>query len=393
MHEATTKVLAHEAELRDEALAGDQQAKITQKTHDIVAASGGMKLMLAKDLGGYEAHPLEFAEWAMSIGINQPSAGWIAGVVGIHPWEISIMDERLQREIYVDSPHGADTWTSSPYAPFGRAKKVDGGFILNGRWPFGTGTDYCEWAILGGHVVGEDGNVLNPPEVRHFVLPKGDYTPVPDSWNVSGLQGTGSKDILVQDAFVPDYRVVEGSKMGDGSYGKQRRPGSPLYQMLFGVMFPAAIAAGTFAIARGAVRAYADYIGTRVSVSGTVSKTDPFQLHALAKAESDVEAGISHYKDLVSGLYDHVSKGGEVSMEQRLLFNLHQRRGTTRAIEAVEELVRLSGTAAIQTGSPLDRYVRDLRVAGTHICNITEPHFSDYSLYRLTGQTPPAGRY
>ena len=64
-----------------------------------------------------------------------------------------------------------DTWTASPYAPVGRAKTVDGGFLFTTDVPYSTGTDFCEWAILGGIVTDDDGNVGTPPDIRHFVLP------------------------------------------------------------------------------------------------------------------------------------------------------------------------------------------------------------------------------
>ena len=114
MHEATRYILDHAEELRAEAPKGDRLGRLTDRTVEIMKASGGIRLLQAKDLGGFEAHPNDFFEWVMAVGENQPSAGWIAGVVGVHPWEISVMDPRLQKEVYGDDP---DTWVASPYAP------------------------------------------------------------------------------------------------------------------------------------------------------------------------------------------------------------------------------------------------------------------------------------
>ena len=100
MHEATRYVLDHADELRAEAAPGDELGRITDRTVEILRASGGMKLLQAKDSGGHEAHPNDFMDWVMAVGMNHPSAGWIAGVVGIHPWEIAIADPRQRK------PHG-----------------------------------------------------------------------------------------------------------------------------------------------------------------------------------------------------------------------------------------------------------------------------------------------
>ena len=340
MHEATRYILDHAEELRAEAAPSDELGRITDRTVEILRASGGMRLLQAKDSGGYEAHPNDFMDWVMAVGMNHPSAGWIAGVVGIHPWEIAIADPRLQKEVFGADP---ETWVASPYAPFGRATPVDGGYLFTGQWPYSTGTDHSDWVILGGMVTDADGKPVMPPDVRHFVLPRADYEIVEDSWNVMGLAGTGSKDVRMTDTFVPDYRVLDGILVRDNTYSDRWRAGAPLYAMRFGVMFPFAISAGTFGIARGAVRAAWEHIEARVSSQGSVSKADPFVLTALARAESDVEASINHVQSIIARFYDTVAGGGDITVKDRLRFRVDQVRATDRAIEAVNELYRLMG--------------------------------------------------
>ncbi len=390
MHAAVTYIHDHAAELRAESPKGDDLGRLTDRTVEIMRASEGMKLLLARDLGGLEAHPNDFFEWVMAVGANQPSAGWIAGVVGVHPWEISIMDPRLQSEIYGADP---EVWTASPYAPFGRAVPVEGGFRFTGRWPYSTGTDHSEWVILGGMVADEDGKPVSPPDIRHFVLPRGDYEIVPDSWNVMGLKGTGSKDVRMTDVFIPDYRVAEAAKMYDGSYARERRPDSPLYGMMFGLMFPAAIAAGTFGIARGALRAFTEHLAGRVSVQGTVARTDPHQLVALGRAEADIEASICHFTSIIAGLYDDLQAGREITPQQRLAFRRDQVRATDRCVTAIDELYRLAGSSSVNLGQEIERYWRDLHVGATHVCNVREPAYVAWGSEKFTGQVPVGALY
>ncbi len=390
MHEATRYILDHADDLRAEAAPSDELGRITDRTVEILRASGGMKLLQAKDCGGHEAHPNDFMDWVMAVGMNHPSAGWIAGVVGIHPWEIAIADPRLQKEIYGER---ADTWIASPYAPFGRAKPVEGGFLFSGQWPYSTGTDHSDWVILGGMVTDADGKPAMPPDVRHFVLPRQDYEIVEDSWNVMGLAGTGSKDVRMSDAFVPDHRVLDGVLVRDNTYSDRWRPGQALYAMRFGVMFPFAISAGTFGIARGALRATQEHIQARVSSQGSASKADPFVLAALARAESDVEASISHVQSIIARFYDTVAEGGDISVKDRLRFRVDQVRATDRAIDAVNELYRLMGSSSIQKGSPLEPFWRDLQVASTHVCNSREPCYLAWGLDAFGGEIPPSAQY
>ncbi|MFM6852351.1 MAG: acyl-CoA dehydrogenase family protein [Terrabacter sp.] len=390
MHEATRYVLEHADDLRAEVGPSDELGRITDRTAEILRASGGMKLLQAKDSGGLQGHPNDFMDWVMAVGANHPSAGWVAGVVGIHPWEIAISDPRLQQEVYGDDP---ETWVASPYAPFGRARPVEGGYLFSGQWPYSTGTDHAQWVILGGMVADESGKPLSPPDVRHFVLPRADYEIVEDSWNVMGLAGTGSKDVRMHDVFVPEHRVLDGVLVRDNTYSDRWRSGEPLYAMRFGVMFPFAISAGTFGIARGALRAAHDHIAARVSSQGSASRTDPFVLAALARAESDVEAGISHVQSIVARFHDTVEAGGDITVKDRLRFRVDQVRATDRAITAVHELYRLLGSSAIQKGSPLEPFWRDLQVAATHVCNSKEPCYLAWGLDAFGGDIPPSAQY
>ena len=145
LHQTTQMIADGQAILEHGALIGDREGQLDTATFELLRASGGTRLLQAKDLGGFEAHPVDFVNWVMEVATHQPSAGWVAGVVGVHPWEISFMDPTLQGEIFGEDP---DTWTASPYAPFGQATPVDGGFLLTGDWPYSTGTDFATGSLL-----------------------------------------------------------------------------------------------------------------------------------------------------------------------------------------------------------------------------------------------------
>jgi 3-hydroxy-9,10-secoandrosta-1,3,5(10)-triene-9,17-dione monooxygenase len=390
MHEAVEAIHKAGDALRDDAVKCDELGQLTPKTLRILKESGGVRLLQPKDHGGYEAHPNDFFDWVMAVGQYSPAAGWIAGVVGIHPWEIALMDPRLQEEIWGEDP---DTWVASPYAPFGRARKVEGGFRFTGRWPYSTGTDHCDWVILGGFVTDDDGGLGAPPDMRHFVIPRADYEILEGTWNVMGLSGTGSKDVQMTDVFIPDYRVVDARRMIEGEYADARQPGNPLYKLHFGSMFPAAIWAGTMGIAEGAVNAYIDYTRDRVNVAGTVAKTDPFQLAALAEATSDLAASRVHIQHEIAQQHEQVAKGIDITPEQRLEFRRNQVRASRRVIEAVDKLFNLAGASAIHTDRSLQRFWRDLHAGGSHICNVAEMSYIGWGQPFFGGPIPANAQY
>ncbi len=382
MNDVITKVREAAPVLAEEAAPSDELGRLTDRSATALRDTHVVRLYQPEEFGGYEAHPVEFMEAAMAVAAASPSAGWITGVVGVHPWELAMFDRRVQEEIWGEDP---DTWTASPYAPFGRAVPVDGGFLFTGQWPYSTGTDHSEWVILGGMVAGADGEPVMPPDIRHFVIPRKDYEIVDGSWNVLGLKGTGSKDVRMTDVFVPDYRVVEAAKMIEGDY-EHRQAGKTLYQLKFPVVFSAAINSGTMGIAAGALDTYRSYMLQRVSADGRVARKEPFQLLAYAEAAADVAAGRTVLLNDMKELYDHVEKGGQVSWSQRLTARRNGVRAVRRAVDAVDRLYKLSGAQGIQERHPNERYWRDMQTGLSHICNITEAICTEWATDDLGGE-------
>ncbi len=368
MHTSTVQILKAAEQLRREHVLCDRRGQLTDTVRRLLVESGGMRLLQARDNQGFEADPLDFFEWVRSVARCNPAAGWVAGVVGVHPWEIALADPRLQQEIYGASPN---TWVASPYAPQGRASVVDGGFLLSGEWQYSTGTDHCNWVVLGGMVTDADGHGIGPEGVRHFFLPRSDYEIVEDSWQVMGLGGTGSKNVRVTNALVPEYRTLGHAALAEGHYA-ERRSAAPLYHLPFACIFSAAIASATFGIAQGAIDVYRGYLLTRASTSGVVGRTDPFQQESLAEAEADLAAGILHVDSMIANWMEQIRAGRTISAGERLEFRRNQVRAVQRVLFAVDKLFSRAGSAAIWTTRPLERFWRDLRTAGTHICNTTD---------------------
>ena len=389
MHAAVEIIHEHAQMLREQHVLSDEAGRLSQPAADLLKNSGGMRLLQASSHGGFEVDPHDFFEWVRAVGRYNPSAGWVAGVVGVHPWEIALLDGKVQDEIYGANP---DTWVASPYAPQGRAVREGDGFRLSGRWQYSTGTDHCEWVVLGGLVVDAQGKPGEVPEVRHFFLPRGDYEIVEDSWHVMGLSGTGSKDIVVDGALVAEYRTVLHVPLMEGEY-VGRRADAPLYHLPFGCIFSAAVASATFGIAAGAIEQYRDYLETRVSVGGVVGKSDPYQLEALSEVEADLAAGIAHLDVMVAQWLDQLKQGTPISKGQRLEFRSNQVRAVQRLLFGVDKLFARAGSGAIWTTRPLERYWRDLRTAGTHICDAADTIYSARASYTLGDESASVAMY
>src|SRR5437660_1692247 len=272
-------------QMRDQAAQAEQIGRLTDATVKMMKSAGLIRLLQTKQYQGFEAHPREFAETTMATAALDPAAGWIVGVVGVHPYQLAYADPKVSAEIWADD---VDTWMASPYAPQGVARPVDGGFIFNGRWQFSSGTDHCDWIILGAMRGDDKGIPVLPPQMLHMILPRKDYEIVEDSWNVVGLRGTGSKDVIVKDAFVPAYRTMDATKVMDGTAQREAGMTEPLYLMPWSTMFPLGISAATIGIAEGALAAHLDYQRERVGATGTAIKDDPYVMYAVGEAAADM---------------------------------------------------------------------------------------------------------
>jgi alkylation response protein AidB-like acyl-CoA dehydrogenase len=376
--------------LRKDAANCDRLGRLTPASEAALRATGVVKMLQPKDFGGTEDHPTAFMETVIEIAAHSPAAGWVAGVVGVHPHEVALGDRRMQTEIWGQDP---ETWIASPYAPMGRARPVEGGYVFNGRWPFSSGTDLCQWVTIGGFVTEADGETVTDRRARHFVLPRSDYEIVADSWQVVGLKGTGSKDLIVRDAFVPDYRVIDTQEITEGTAATAVGDrDNPLYAMPRNVMFAGAVSAATLGICRGLLEAFVELTRERDGRYGKAS-LDPYQLAALGDAAADIDASVCHFLADIDKTYALCAGGEPTPLSQRAEVRRNQVRATNRAVAAADRLFRLAGGVSLREDLPLERLWRDSQSAIHHIQNVQDPIMQAWGLDLFGHPIPPAIKF
>jgi 3-hydroxy-9,10-secoandrosta-1,3,5(10)-triene-9,17-dione monooxygenase len=385
------RVIDRVAELADQfkeqAVEAEKLGQLPDTTVKSMKSIGSIRLLQPEGHGGLEVHPREWAETVMATAALDPAAGWVNGVVGVHPYQFAYADPRVAEEVWGDD---VDTWIASPYAPQGIAKPVDGGYVFNGRWQFSSGTDACDWIILGAMVGGADGKPVMPPQILHMILPRKDYEIVADSWDVVGLRGTGSKDVIVEDAFVPAYRTMDGTKVMDGTAQLEAGMTKTLYKMPWSTMFPLGISSATIGICEGALAAHLDYQRERVSAAGTAIKDDPYVLYSIGEAAAEIDASRQALLANVDKVYDAVDARHDVSFEERAAVRRSQVRAVWRAVAAVDQIFARSGGNALRMDKPLQRYWRDAHAGMAHAIHTpgTTYHASALSSFGVDPQGP-----
>ncbi|MFI6219272.1 acyl-CoA dehydrogenase family protein [Nocardia salmonicida] len=373
-------------QLREQAPEAERLGQLPDATAQLLKTAGPIRLLQPKKYGGFEVHPREFAETVMATAALDPASGWITGIVGVHPWQLAFADPKVQDEVWSDDH---DTWMASPYAPTGIARPVDGGYVFNGRWQFSSGTDHCDWIFLGAMLGDTEGKMALPPKMLHMILPRQDYQIVEDSWNVVGLKGTGSKDIIVKDAFVPDYRVMSGDDVIDGTAQREYGVTETLYKMPWSTMFPLGISSAVVGIAEGALAAHLDYQRDRVGAQGTAVKDDPYVLFSIGEAAADINAARQELLANADRIYDAVDAGKEISFAERAAGRRTQVRAAWRAVTAVDQIFARSGGNALRMDKPLQRYWRDAHAGLAHAIHVPSTVYHASALSSL-GVEPAA---
>ncbi len=365
--------------------ANEQRGKLTDEAAKHLRDTGAIRLLQPSTHGGYQAHPREFAENVMQLAAADGSTGWVAGIVGLHPWELAFLDPKVQQEVWGDDQ---DTWIASPYAPMGVARPVEGGYIFNGHWQFSSGTDHCDWIFLGSLLGDEDGKPAKPMRSLHLVLPRSDYEIVEDSWDVAGLSGTGSKDIRVKDAFVPSYRAIDFGKIIEGEAPREAGLTDPLYHVPFSCVFPLGITSAVVGITEGALAHHLAYQRNRVAITGTKIKDDPYVLTAMSEAADEIAASRTALLDNASRMYDRVASGGQVTFEERAVGRRVQVQAAWRAVRAMDEIVARSGGNAMRKSNPLQRFWRDGHMGLSHAIHVPGSILHASALTQLDVEPP-----
>lgn len=388
----TNPVLAAVEERAEEIAAlgpeNERLGKLADRAAKLLHETGVVKMLQPADHGGTEAHPRDFAETVMRIASLDGSAGWVSGIVGVHPWEMALCNPRVQQEIWAED---TETWIASPYAPMGVLRPVDGGYIFNGRWQFSSGTDHCDWIFLGAFLGDEEGKTLMPPQNYHVILPRSDYEIVEDTWDVVGLRGTGSKDIIVKDAFIPSYRVIEYAKLMDGSaLAESSHAGNPTYGVPYTTIFPLGITSAVIGIAEGALAAHLAYQRDRVQITGTKVKDDPYVLFAISAASEEIKASRVAMLENVTRIYNKVAAGERITFAERAASRRTQVAAAWRAVRAMDEIVARSGGNGLRMDNPIQRFWRDGHMGMVHAIHVPGSVFHASALTDIDVM-PPAG--
>ena len=323
--------------------------------------AGMFRMAMPRAWGGPELDFLTQMRVIEALSIADASAGWCTMIGVDGGYMTAYIDQAVAREMYSD----LDSVTAITFAPPGKAVKTKGGFIVNGRWPFGSGCQHATWLI--GHFVVFDGesprlqsNGL--PETRFGFLPAREGEII-DTWTTNGLRGSGSHDWAVKDGFIPEERTFN---LAAPTHYRQ----GPLYALPNLLIYK--VSAVGLGIARGAIDDFIALASNKPltfktpSANKAMLRDETYVQCTVAQAEALVSSARGFVFEAFGDMWNTLAAGDPPSHKQRARGRLAMVHASAACLQAVELLYKANGGSSVYTGNPFDRRLRDMQTANQH---------------------------
>ena len=350
--------------LQANALAEEKAGRLCDETIRTLDEIGVFRVSMPLEYGGLAYTTEDQRRVYAAVGKIAGSTGWVTWVTTTHGRWIAMFSKQAQDEVYGMPWAGPRiSGVLSPTGP-GKARRVEGGYMVGGRWPFCSGGRHTAWSILGSMVEGLDGKTdMIMPLVRTAELE------VLDDWAVSGMKASGSNTVqLAKEIFVPDYRVLRMTDASNGNWASEPPAGQVLFLNNF-LDYTTILSGSTpLGMAKGALDYYRERLDKRgiVGTDYKIQADAPVAHFQLAEASAKIDAA----ERLLSADCVELDRRAAAGIASDDLFQTKLKFDVSISVrgccEAIEILHRGSGASTILETNPMQRYARDARVATVH---------------------------
>lgn len=349
--------------LRERAARTEELRQLPSETERDLHDAGLFRMLQPKRVGGAELDYVALVDCTDLLGRADASVAWNLANLASHHWMLGMFEQKAQDLVW---GHDPDVLIASSFIfPAGRATRVDGGYKLHGSWPFSSGVASCEWNMLASVVYSDD--EADGVEYRIFLLPKGDYK-VLDTWNVAGLRGTGSCDVEVKDAFVPDYMTVAVRDLAGGPTPGSRVNPNPSYKLPVFSLFPFVLSGVALGNAQACLDDYAEVARHRISTYNRAKLSDLQSTQIkIAEASAKIDAARLIMRSTCLDATEDARRGLVPNMASKTRYRRDGAFSVNLCTEAVSMLFAASGARGLFTTGVLQRQFRDAHAINSHL--------------------------
>ncbi len=361
--EILERVRALVPHLRARAADAERARRLPDETARALRAAGLFRMVQPRRFGGWELDYDLLIETIMALAEACASTAWVYAIAAGQHMMVANFPLAAQEEVWGRTP---DAITCGAYAPQGRAEAAPGGFRLDGTWSFVSGCDIADWALIGAALPYHAG-----PQPCFVLVPAGAFA-IEDNWHTVGLAATGSKNIVLNDVFVPAHRVLPFAHMMSPRGAAAVPHPNPMYRLPMLAFVPSALGAVALGAATGAVASFIQSTRARTTRGGVAAGKNAVAGFAAvqmrvgeALAAADAAATIV-LRDNRAALAT-LRRGEDLSVAQRIAIRRGQIFAVRLAVQAIESVAGATGIAGIFHDHPVHRAWRDAVAVSRHI--------------------------
>ncbi|MCY1272736.1 p-hydroxyphenylacetate 3-hydroxylase, oxygenase component [compost metagenome] len=338
----------------------EQIRQVPEQNIALLKGIGLHRALQPKKFGGMEISLPEFADCVVALAGACASTAWAFSLLCTHSHQLAMFSARLQEEVWGENP---DATASSSIAPFGKVEEVEGGVIFNGEMGWSSGSDHAEWAIVGCRRKNAEGELV----YCFAVLPRSDYE-IRDDWYAAGMKGSGTKTLIIKDAFVPNHRIQAAKDMMEGkSAGFGLYPDSKIFYSPYRPYFASGFSAISLGIAERMLEAFKEKTKNRVrAYTGVSVGTATPALMRLAESTHQVAAARAFLEKTWQDHAEHGERHQYPSRETLAFWRTNQAYAVKMCIQAVDRLFEAAGGTAWFENNEMQRLFRDSHMTGAH---------------------------
>ncbi|MFV8631214.1 acyl-CoA dehydrogenase family protein [Ralstonia pseudosolanacearum] len=364
--ELTARARALVPLLQDNARRTESERRIPEETIARFRDAGFFRLMQPARFGGYEYGFTAFIDVVSEVARGCASSAWGCSLGAIHQWVVALFPAQAQEDVWGADP---DAIACGSYAPAAMAHRVDGGYVVKGRWQWASNVDNSQWALLGVQTPPEKEG--QPPGAGFLLVPSSDWR-IEDDWHMAGQAGTGSKTILIdRETFVPAHRLLSFAEAACGHPpGAQASP-SYLYRIPLLSMIPICLATPMLGNAQGAIESFLLLCGNRITRGGVggagnrLSQFFPIQSR-IAEATAAVDAARLLLYRGAAEIEQFALDGKNVDVARRIRNRRDMAFAARLCQQAVDALFSGVGAAGLSLDQPIQRMWRDSNMIVKH---------------------------
>jgi 3-hydroxy-9,10-secoandrosta-1,3,5(10)-triene-9,17-dione monooxygenase len=331
------------------------------ETIEEMKALGLLRVLQPARYGGFEMGWDVFCEITQILATGCGSQAWVYRVLGDHAQLIGLYPLEAQEDVWGKTP---DALAASSLRPTGKARRVDGGYRLSGRYSFASGIDHAQWVIAGG-MIEPDGSSGSKVEPHLFLVPRNQVTLV-DDWFATGLEGTGSKSFITDDAFVPAHRALSIPAAATGTTPGAVVNHAPIYRLPRGGFTTSAFSALAVGMGKALVKNWAEALMKRYRDSPETLKRESLSLIA-GQAGTDIDTAELLYLDAIRRSMAVVENGGRLTPTDAVSARRIMAYAYHLVVEAAQRVYPTLGAGVVYKGSSIERQYRNIIAGGQHI--------------------------